>query len=478
MVNTFIIANCFLALLGLTPLQAQNTITAVQAQNFQSFIRISVQMSDAPKYHIQPAPAARQSIRGELQFIFSNAALSGSVSSPRDSSVHVELSTGAADESVVLRIRLESAFRYNAFYYSPQHLFIVDVVLDLVQAKAAPFITPIEQAKKALVRRDSSEALTILQRIIAASPMDAPANYYIGLIRLARRDFEMARQNFLRACTSDSTFHKRADKKIAAIDKYLLSTALQAVIMDTTLDDDQEKIILRELADNATMPFHQLAGGDSSDREIIIPEKANLVKIDSTLKAVTESTMHGDMRSPTAKFWWEYAASFTDFSTWKDWIARQRGTLKGLSAIFAVLGILLLVTHLWSVRKSRRQEEKKSPEKFDALLNNRPQAAPAPFLDLISEQLPGDLTSVNQPKENYIEPPFRLPAPLPEAMVNISSAMTKLSAQELSDDHLDSIAQRLKVGRGELELYLYMSKRDATSRTSSNQPRLTMVEVE
>ncbi len=479
MPKTTFLASCIVTMFLAAESPAQNTIKKIQVQDFHVFVRISLWMNKAPDYSTSPVFAPRQSIRGELQFHFSQTVLSPSVSTARDSLVRIELNARADERTVVMTIGYQEPFRFNAFYYSPQQVFIVDIVIDGVHPAAAPVIVPIEQAKKSLARLDTSGALLILQRIIAASPMDAAANYHIGLIRLARRDFEMARQNFLRASASDSTYHKRANKKIVAIDKQLLSSVVQAVKMDTTLDDDQEKIILQELTENVnTKLSHQIAGDDSSNQQIIFPNEVEFTNSGSSVIVVAKSWDGAALASPTAAYWWDYAASFSELSSWMGWIAERRALLWRLSAAFAMLGMALVAGHLWSVRKSHELETKQAPPEFASLLANRLESAQASFFDIGSEQLFNPPRTVDQSKKKITEPPFNLPAPLPGAMADLPVAMINVSEQELAGNRFDTIAQRLKVGQGEVELYAYLSRRDATSQTVLNQPRLTMVEVE
>jgi hypothetical protein len=75
--------------------------------------------------------------------------------------------------------------------------------------------------------------------------------------------------------------------------------------------------------------------------------------------------------------------------------------------------------------------------------------------------------------------PFELPAPVSEAAAQWSMALSSLTPPEAGMSRLEQIAQRLKVGQGEVSLHFYLSKRTAAQSgtpASAQRPRLTFLE--
>jgi hypothetical protein len=458
---------------------AQNIITGYRVQNFQSFIRVSVKMERAPVYRTSPAFASRQPVRGELQFHFSKTLLDPWGRTPYDSLVHVELQAFTAEEFVVLRIRHDKPFRFNTFYFAPDKNFIIDMLPDRVEEEAASVVTPLDRAKGALARRDTSQALLLLQRIIAASPMEPGANYELGLIRMERGDLEMARQNFLRAAKSDSTFHNRVRKKLETIDKKLKDVVFKAAHGDSTIAERQsDNAVFTSSASAQEEAAVRVADDSVAAQTVTAFGNAGRGQTEDSL-SISSMAAHEDKisSSPAESLWQTFLSSHFDVSSVARWISEQRTLLWRLSAAFAMLGITLVAGHMWSIRKFREPQAKPSPHEFASLLTNRLPSARVSFFDLESEQPSGATTLVDRQKKKNLEAPFTLPAPLPETMAGLPDAMTAVSEQELAGNRLETIARRFKVGQGELELYLYLSKRNAASRASSNQPRLTIVEA-
>lgn len=438
-----------------------NVISDMKVQDFQSFIRLSLKVKQAPDYVTSPAYAPRQPVIGELLVRFSATALDMVAPAMQQFAVDAELAPIELAEAVELRVRTEKPFRFNAFYYAPQKVFIVDIIFDNAIPESVVPQKPAQQARLSLERGDTTGALFILQKIIAASPMDAEANYHLGIVRAARGDLEMARQNFLRATKSDSTFLEMVEARISTIDERLAHLSPGAAPQDPALSGRSENppVIVAQVEEKKTS----------------VPVAAS--RTTRRARALLQNKSAAAAASPG---WMETMRKKVDFdlSPLVEWAAGNRALLWRASLLLAVLGSGLLFLHFRPGRKPRRRHtQPRTPDRFAALFADRLSRTPEPAFDLRSfagqeEKLVADLFTRNAGSS-----PFDLPAPVHDPVEHWPGEITTLSAQEISVDGIEAVAQKLQIGQGEVELYLYLNKRNAGSRAeASGKPRLIILE--
>lgn len=211
------LAACGIVVMTVLPVRAQNLISSCEVRAYERFIRITVAMTEPPVSTTSAQPGLDEAMEGEVRFSFANARLAAGSAAPLCPGMGIRLLPVVSSGEVLLGLTPAFAFTFNAFYFAPRRVFIIDLLRRPHAAVNARSESPVENAGDALARGDTATALAALQRIVAYDPAQAAANYHLGLIRLARGDAEMARQNFLRAGGSDSAYAGRVREQLQLI---------------------------------------------------------------------------------------------------------------------------------------------------------------------------------------------------------------------------------------------------------------------
>lgn len=376
-----------------TVARAQNIISTCEVQTYLRFVRITLAMTQPPVFTTSIQPGLRAVIEGEVQFDFANTRLAANYSAPVDPSLQIRLTPMAPSGEVKLCITPKHAFTFNAFYFTPRKVFIIDVLPQggIVQKARARNLT--EEGIASLARGDTAAALSAFQQLIAHSPTEVVANYYIGLIRMHRGDLEMAKQNFRRAASSGSAFADSSSEQLAKIAQYL--------------------------------------------------------RIDSP--------------SQVAK--------------WHRWIRDNKSRFWRLSLVFAVLGIFLMARHMLTAKSVRAVKKNAEPPKFSSLFAQNIARSEVRLADLEeNSHLEETQLSADAVAHSY-STSLALPAPLFEGTKGWPEVIAKISKRNLPEEQPAAIARSLEVGQGEVELHLYMQKRQAAVQPmDASQLRLTFVE--
>lgn len=199
------------------PAHAQNVVSSCEVHTYQRFVRITLAMPQPPVFTASEQPGLDEAVGGEVCFSFANTRLAAGFAVPVYPSIQIGLLQVDSSGEVRLSLTPRHAFTFNAFYFAPKRTFIIDVLRRDHALKKPRSEFSLAGAMGALARRDTATALAALQSIMARNPAHAAANYHVGLIRLARGDTEMARQNFLRAATNDSTYAHRTHEQLLQI---------------------------------------------------------------------------------------------------------------------------------------------------------------------------------------------------------------------------------------------------------------------
>ena len=472
--NTYRLALAFICWLAAAPATPQNLISRCEIRHYPGFVRLALEIAQPPRFTTNQ-PEAGQTIDDELQILFSDCRLARPDVAPVDSLLEARMRDLEQSRSVQLRIRLAQPFTFNAFYFSPRRVFIVDVVpAQRPPGRPAPPLDPMDKGIRALARGDTSGAIQTFQDLLVRSPMHAAANFYMGLIRAARGDVDMARQNFLRAARADSRFENRATRQLAKLD------ALGATAMDLQGHGGGEQIHASEIsADDFARAGEPPLSIAMTSAQVNDGAPAQTRPQAETARPRAEPAPPAAPPSVAEEATPDYIRRVqTTLAGCRDWIHGHRQVLWQMSVIFALAGITLLVSHWWSAARTRQSARHAVPaHSFSSLVAEsmeRSEAQP-----LAADAAAAPTTAPASVPSTFVTaaPPFDLPAPLVVEAKDWPDVASRISRRLAQHEHPAAIARKLDVGLGEVELYSYLERHGAADQDRPrDRMRLTFAE--